>query len=118
MFRTWVLTAVVLAGVAGPAAAQPPPFPIVPPVQPGPGLPQIAGPWFFDGDPSQPTNIQIVRGGPRGVWLIFTNEKGQQSNGRFIWGGRAVIADDWLGGLVGQLHGNAIFWANGTVWSR
>lgn len=72
----------------------------------------IEGAWLINGKPTS------IRRGNAGN-LIFTNEGGSVSNGRFI-DANTVIATDWAGGLRGSLQdgGNTIRWANGTVWVR
>jgi hypothetical protein len=117
MFRIAILTAVLAAGAGGVLSARPirsyPPPPA--PIPLG-----IEGRWFMSGDPIKPCFIEAVpgRGGPV---LILTNEKGEQSRGRLLLGGRRVIADDWepdSGGLVGDIRGTRIVWHNGTDWIR
>lgn len=51
--------------------------------------------------------------------LIFTNESGMTSKGRFL-SKYSVIADDWEGGLHGEVSadGRTITWSNGSVWTR
>jgi hypothetical protein len=75
-------------------------------------FPAIGGTWRIN---NQPTTIsQTANGG-----LLFINEGGARSAGRFL-DATTVIATDWVGGLRGKLEdgGNTIRWANGTVWSR
>lgn len=116
MFRLAILTLILAAGTTATVSAQPIRFPPGPPV-PAPQTP-LDGQWFMSGDPFKPCFIQSVSV-PGGVILILTNEKGQQSRGRFILGGRRIVADDW-DGLTGDINrkGNAILWRNGTDWLR
>ena len=68
----------------------------------------IAGTWFING---QQTNIQ-----QNGEQLVFTNEFGQQSSGRFV-SQTQIVADQW-GGLRGTVGASTITWANNTIWTR
>jgi hypothetical protein len=72
----------------------------------------LEGAWTING---RPTSITRGSGEP----LIFTNEGGATSRGRFL-DPNTVIAIDWAGGLRGTLENNAttIRWHNGTTWSR
>lgn len=53
-----------------------------------------------------------------GEALIFTNEGGQSSAGRFT-GSKSVVARGW-GNLTGTIanEGRELQWANGTIWVR
>ncbi len=75
-------------------------------------LPYLAGAWTSSGLAA--AIAQDVSGN-----LVFTNERGNSSKGRFIDAG-TVIASAWEGGLIGVLQdGNStIRWANGTAWYR
>jgi hypothetical protein len=121
MFRIAILTAALVAGAGATASAQPfPRFPTRPPLPAPPELSDITGVWYMSGDPFKPTSIQAVRG-PWGPYLLLTNEKGQQSRGRLLLGGRRIIADDWepgRGGLIGDIRGDRIIWHNDTDWIR
>jgi len=68
----------------------------------------IAGTWFING---QATNIQQT-----GDQLVFTNEKGQQSTGRFT-SQTQIVADQW-NNLRGTVNGSTISWANNSIWTR
>ena len=105
MFRTAILAIVLAAGAGTAAAAYPPPR--------APQPAGIEGRWFMSGDPRQPTFIQFDGRG----WLVLTNERGEQSRGRLLPGSR-IIADDWAGGLIGDVRNDEIFWRNGDRWSR
>ena len=72
----------------------------------------LGGGWTCAG---RPTSISQDGGGN----LLFTNEFGQRSKGRFA-DSNTVIATEWEGGLRGSLQDGAktIRWANGTAWSR
>jgi hypothetical protein len=72
----------------------------------------IGGTWTCDG---KPTSITQDGGGN----LVFTNEMGSRSKGRFL-NTETVIAIEWEGGLHGSVQdgGKTIRWANGTVWRR
>ena len=76
------------------------------------GLPAIGGGWRINNRPAS------IKQSADGV-LLFINEGGARSAGRFI-DANTVIATDWVGGLRGTLEdgGNTIRWANGTVWFR
>ncbi len=75
-------------------------------------LPSLGGAWICDG---KPTSITQDGSGN----LVFTNQMGMKSKGRFADAG-AVIATEWENGLRGSLQdgGNTIRWANGTAWFR
>src|SRR5690348_18332822 len=72
---------VVLLAFAGPAQAQ--------------GVLERAramgSPWYLEGDPNRPCRID-PRFNPPG--LVFINEMGETSRGRFL-GPRRVVAEDW-----------------------
>jgi hypothetical protein len=115
MLGKWLLSATLLLGFGDMATAFSPFPPRVPPVQQPVGL---EGPWYYEGDPRFPCYVQIIPD-PREPRLIFTNEKGEQTEGIFIRGGTQVLAYGWGGGgLVGDLRHNAILWHNGTSWVR
>ena len=114
MYRTWILALVVLAGAEACAEAQrsyrlPAPA----------AFPSLEGQWFYAGDPRQPCYIDMETGGFRGPRLIFTNERGEQTEGRLLEDGRRVLAYNWGGGnLVGDVRRTTIEWRNGTTWTR
>jgi hypothetical protein len=108
MFRKLFLAAVLGLGVGGAAVAYSSPDT---PATDGQSV-GIEGRWFMAGDPRQPCFIQLDGRG----FLVLTNERGEQSRGRLLPGGR-IIADDW-GGLIGDVRGNEIFWRNGDRWAR
>jgi hypothetical protein len=70
-------------------------------------IPNIAGVYTIAGRPAE------VR--QRGHRLLFINEWGSTSEGRFL-SPTLVQAYDWDHGLTGVLTHNGIEWANGTVW--
>ncbi len=72
----------------------------------------LAGAWLSNG---RPTSITQDSSGN----LVFTNEMGWVSKGRFA-NTDTVIATEWEGGLRGSLQdgGRVIRWANGTMWTR
>ena len=74
--------------------------------------PSLAGAWTCNG---RPTSITQDASGN----LVFTNEMGWVSKGRFAGAG-TVIATNWENGLAGSLqdNNNTIRWANGTTWYR
>ena len=47
--------------------------------------------------------------------LTLTNESGSVSIGDFLSPSQ-IIANDWEGGLIGNLYNGWIEWANGTIW--
>ncbi len=121
MNKTLPVLALLLSSViAAPAAAQPPwwgPSRYYPPAPPAVPVPNLAGRWFMNGDPNQPT--QIVQPRPDGP-ALFINEHGSQAPGQ-IQGDRVWIpswSDGRRVGLVGFLRGDRIVWPNGTFWSR
>ena len=99
---TYQWTAGAASG-GGPAEDAPPPQS---------SLPAIGGGWRINNRPAS------IKQSADGV-LLFINEGGARSAGRFI-DANTVIASDWVGGLRGTLEdgGNTIRWANGTVWFR
>jgi hypothetical protein len=114
MYRTWILALVVVAGTVACAEAQGSYLP-----KALPALASLEGQWFYAGDPRQPCYIEMDRGGFRGPRLIFTNERGEQTEGRLLEDGRRVLANNWGGGnLVGDVRRNTIEWRNGTTWTR
>jgi hypothetical protein len=76
-----------------------------------PVLPSIGGGWLI--------NRQVSISQSDNGDLLFINESGDRSSGRFL-DQNTVIATDWAGGLRGTLldGGKSIRWANGTVWYR
>lgn len=70
----------------------------------------LSGKWYING---KPCTIQ-----QSGNNLIFTNERGQQSQG-YIRPDGSVVATNW-GNLIGRLSQNntRITWNNGSVWTR
>jgi hypothetical protein len=70
----------------------------------------LAGKWLING---RPCTIQ-----QSGNNLIFTNERGQRSEGYIMPNGQ-VVATGW-GNLIGTLsHNNTrITWNNGSIWNR
>jgi hypothetical protein len=86
--------------------------------RPYPPTTGIEGRWYNAGDPRQPCYIEVLPGGFRGPRLLFTNERGEPSEGRFLSDGSRVIAYDWAGGLMAYLRGDTIEWQNGTIWTR
>jgi hypothetical protein len=69
--------------------------------------PDIGGTYSFG---SGTTTVQ-----QNGDALVFINEHGNSSTGRFL-SPTQVVATQW-GGLVGNIVGNRIEWVNGTVWT-
>lgn len=103
------LFATLLAAGATPVAAQPP-FP-APLPRPSP----VDGTWYFRGDPSKPCFVQTVAG-PRGPYLVFTNENGTSASGWLGRNGRQVTIPDW--NLTGTVRADALVWPNGDSWRR
>ena len=110
-FRRWLLAALLAVGTATAIAAQPP----FPTPMPAPRPSPVDGTWYFRGDPSQPCYVQTVAG-PRGPYLVFTNEKGNDAAGSLSRDGRRVTIPDW--NLTGTVRGNALVWPNGDSWRR
>jgi hypothetical protein len=110
MIRSTILAVVLGVGAGTTATADDSPFPPPPPRVPQPV--GVEGRWLMSGDPRQPCFIEADGRG----FLVLTNEKGEQSRGRLLPGGR-VMADDW-GALIGDLRGDEIFWRNGDRWAR
>jgi hypothetical protein len=77
----------------------------------------LGGVWFYAGDPNAPCSAQVLpaRGGK--ARFLLTNERGERSEGCLGGWGTGIIAEDW-GGLFGEIRGGAIYWRNGTVWTR
>jgi hypothetical protein len=75
----------------------------------------VDGAWFFRGDPHKPCYVQTVAG-PRGPYLVFTNENGTEADGWLSRNGRQVTIPDW--NLIGTVRGNALVWPNGDFWHR
>jgi hypothetical protein len=111
MKRKTILALLVLLGLAV-ASLEAQPY-----RRPYPPTTGIEGRWFYAGDSRQPCYIETLPGGFRGPRLLFTNERGEQSEGRFLSGNR-VIAFDWAGGLSGEIRRDTIEWQNGTIWTR
>lgn len=112
-FRRWLFAILLAVGAATSVAAQPP-FPL-PPQFPAPQRSAVDGPWYFRGDPSKPCYIQTFAG-PRGPYLVFTNEKGTDATGWLNQDGRHVTIPDW--NLTGTFTGDALVWPNGDFWHR
>ena len=112
-FKKWLFAALLTAGTASAAVAQPPFPPPFPAPQPAPST--VDGQWFFRGDPSRPCFVQTARG-PRGPFLVFTNETGTEATGWLSRSGRQVTIPDW--NLTGTVRGNALVWPNGDSWQR
>jgi hypothetical protein len=118
MYRSSVLAIVALLGLVGWSQAQPPysqpysPYNRPPAAQRD--ITNVRGVWFYAGDPYQPCRVEVLpsRYGPR---LLFTNERGEQSEGHMI-GPDCVMADDW--NVRGDIRGGRLHWSNGTVWER
>lgn len=110
-FNKWFFAALLTAGTASLALAQPP----FPPPAPVPGASPIDGVWYFRGDPQKPCYVQTVRG-PRGPALVFTNENGTEALGQLTRNGRQVTIPDW--NLTGTVRANALVWPNGDFWGR
>jgi hypothetical protein len=66
----------------------------------------VRGTWYFQGYPC------YIDG--RGFSLVLVNERGDRCSGRID--GDVIYADDW--GLVGRLTWRAIYWNNGSTWTR
>jgi hypothetical protein len=82
------------------------------------GPPDLCGVWYFNGDPNCPCRIDTQLD-PRAP-LVFTNEHGDQSPGALDFRG-VVHAYTWGptgAGLCARLTPGAIYWDNGSVWSR
>ena len=109
MVRTSVFALLVLVGLAGLSWANPNDWAPTPPQAYA-----LQGRWYEEGNPNLPCFIQVM---PTERGLVFTNEKGEQSYGRFLWYGNRIVAHDW-GNLAGQVNGRVIRWANGTYWTR
>lgn len=85
-----------------------------PPADPGSAAPDLAGTWYREGNTGLPASIR-----QSGNSLVFTNERGESSYGRFESKG-VIVALDWESGLRGRLNADRtrIDWGNGTSWSR
>lgn len=80
----------------------------------------LRGPWYLGGNPKTRCEIRAFVNSPA---LVFINERGERSDGRFV-GRDRVLAVDW-GNLTGVVEpdplrspNQIIRWANSTVWSR
>ena len=112
-FRPWLLAILLAVGAATAVAAQPPFPPPIP--HPATGSSPVDGVWYFRGDPRQPCYVQTVAG-PRGPYLVFTNEKGTPAAGELSRDGSQVTIPDW--NLTGTVRGDALVWPNGDFWAR
>ena len=72
----------------------------------------VLGTWYMTGDVGKTCHI---RSSPEG--LKVDNEFGMTFPLAYDKRG-FVIASDWLEGLRGDVRDGAVFWANGTWWSR
>jgi hypothetical protein len=121
MFRTLILTAVILACTsAGLLAQAHDPFPQtrnphIPQQAPNPTASPVDGIWYFRGDPNQPASIQTMNT-PWGLHLVVTNEKGSPSLGELSPDGRRVSVYEW--NITGRIRGSRLIWPNGDFWSR
>jgi hypothetical protein len=79
------------------------------------GYPDITGIWYLGGPYDEGRPCQVIHNGNA---LIFINENGGQSGGRFVDSG-TVVASDWQG-LQGKISdgGKRIDWSNGSWWVR
>jgi hypothetical protein len=82
----------------------------------GTGYPDLSGTWYMGGPINAGMPCKISQ---EGSTLIFVNENGAQSAGKFV-DAKTVIATDWENGLRGTISadGNRIDWANGSWWTR
>ena len=83
----------------------------------GPSYPNLQGSWESKFRPdSQWMATSITQ---EGNSLIFYNERGGRSRGRFI-SPNEVVADEWENGLRARITdgGNRLEWVNGSVWRR
>ena len=71
----------------------------------------LAGKWYSNGERDKPVQISSSRRG-----LQAKNEHGETS--RLETRGNNVRALDWEGGLRGNIRGDRIEWANGSMWTR
>ena len=111
-FQKWLFAALLAVGTTSAAGAQPP-FPPAPVPVPRPS--PVDGVWYFRGDQSKPCYVQTVAG-PRGPYLVFTNENGTDATGRLSRDGRRVTIPDW--NLTGTVRRDALVWPNGDSWRR
>lgn len=127
-FSKFVAAIVLAAAPASVSVAQPFPQPFPRPVpqpfpqpfpqplpQPFPQASPVDGRWFFRGDPLKPCFAQTVPG-PRGPFIVFTNEQGTQASGWLRPNGREVTIPGW--NLTGTLKGDRLVWPNGDYWQR
>jgi hypothetical protein len=68
--------------------------------------------WYLNGDRNKPAEIVGTRDG-----MEARNDTGATSRLVFDRSG-SVRALDWEGGLRGEVRGDTILWANGTIWTR
>jgi hypothetical protein len=72
----------------------------------------LSGTWYVNGDPNQRAEIVSTRGG-----LEARNEKGDTSR-LIVERGGDIRAEDWEGGLRGDVSRDRITWANRSTWTR
>ena len=109
MYRKSAFALLVLLGLTAWAQAQPGDWGPTPPAASA-----LQGTWYNEGDPAQPTYIQVL---PYERRLVITNAQGDRTPGRVLWYGNRIVAYNW-GNLQGQVNGRIIRWANGSTWTR
>jgi len=77
----------------------------------------LQGVWYYEGDNSTPCAIF-----QQGNLLVLINERGDMATGKTVADANVVVIScregGWQVGLKATINGDALSWANGTVWKR